>query len=161
VDTQAPNITCPKDIEQTAPQGLAQVIVNFPAPYATDNDQVNTAVTIASNRIASHRIASHRFGVSAVMLFSCLCRASQVANQQCSLNSGSIFKLGTTEVQCSVVDAAGNKATCTFKVTVLGTECPGAKAQSENGIDVCAQPSPTTACGEGERMGRGGGRGGI
>jgi hypothetical protein len=40
VDTQAPNITCPKDIEQTAPKGLAQVIVNFPAPYATDNDQV-------------------------------------------------------------------------------------------------------------------------
>ncbi|MEM7105383.1 MAG: HYR domain-containing protein [Bacteroidota bacterium] len=47
----------------------------------------------------------------------------------CSPASGSIFQLGTTQVTCMAVDAAGNGGACTFNVTVnnaggLSLTCP-------------------------------------
>jgi len=38
----------------------------------------------------------------------------------CSPASGSIFTVGVTTVTCTATDAAGNKATCTFSVTLTG-----------------------------------------
>lgn len=38
----------------------------------------------------------------------------------CAPPSGSAFPLGVTTVTCAAVDAAGNRATCSFKVTVSG-----------------------------------------
>ena len=42
----------------------------------------------------------------------------------CSPTSGSVFALGETTVSCSATDNAGNKATGTFKVTVVDTTAP-------------------------------------
>jgi dipeptidyl aminopeptidase/acylaminoacyl peptidase len=42
----------------------------------------------------------------------------------CSRSSGSIFPIGTTQVNCSATDAAGNEATSSFNVTVRDTTAP-------------------------------------
>ncbi len=42
----------------------------------------------------------------------------------CSPPSGSIFQKGVTTVGCSVTDAAGNSANCSFLVTVTDTQFP-------------------------------------
>jgi HYR domain-containing protein len=42
----------------------------------------------------------------------------------CAPPSGSLFPVGATTVACTVVDAAGNTATCTFTITVKDTEPP-------------------------------------
>ena len=42
----------------------------------------------------------------------------------CSPNSGSTFAVGTTTVNCSATDAAGNKASDKFTVTVIDTTAP-------------------------------------
>lgn len=43
-----------------------------------------------------------------------------VASQSCTPATGSLFPIGTTSVQCSASDAAGNTATASFTVTVKG-----------------------------------------
>jgi hypothetical protein len=43
-----------------------------------------------------------------------------VASFSCSWTSGSVFPVGKTTVSCSATDAAGNPATASFDVTVLG-----------------------------------------
>jgi len=48
----------------------------------------------------------------------------------CSPSSGSLFAVGITNVKCVAIDAAGNKDSCTFTVTVNDTQkptisCPG------------------------------------
>ena len=43
----------------------------------------------------------------------------------CSPASGAAFQKGTTSVVCSVSDASGNSASCSFTVTVNDTEAPG------------------------------------
>jgi hypothetical protein len=45
------------------------------------------------------------------------------ATVSCLPQSGSQFPVGTTEVTCTATDDAGNKATCTFKVTVSKIQC--------------------------------------
>ncbi len=42
----------------------------------------------------------------------------------CSPSSGSIFDVGTTTVTCTVEDASGNTADCTFSVTVTDDQIP-------------------------------------
>ena len=42
----------------------------------------------------------------------------------CTPNSGSMFAIDTTTVNCEATDAAGNKATSSFKVTVKDTTAP-------------------------------------
>lgn len=42
----------------------------------------------------------------------------------CAPPSGSVFTKGMTTVNCTATDAAGNKATCSFTVTVRDTEPP-------------------------------------
>ncbi|HEY3114895.1 MAG TPA: HYR domain-containing protein [Gemmatimonadaceae bacterium] len=45
-----------------------------------------------------------------------------VTSLSCSPSSGSQFPIGVTSVDCSASDAAGNRASASFKVTVLGAE---------------------------------------
>jgi uncharacterized repeat protein (TIGR01451 family) len=40
----------------------------------------------------------------------------------CSPPSGSTFRIGVTTVTCTATDASGNKATCSFTITVLGSQ---------------------------------------
>jgi hypothetical protein len=47
-----------------------------------------------------------------------------VAHQACTPASGSIFPLGVTTVTCTASDAAGNRATASFRVTVTDTTPP-------------------------------------
>lgn len=49
----------------------------------------------------------------------------------CAPASGSVFPKGTTTVNCSVKDAAGNMASCTFTVTVNDTEAPTITCQAD------------------------------
>ncbi len=61
----------------------------------------------------------------------------------CTPPSGSTFNLGTTTVNCTVSDTAGNRATCSFDVTVNDCTrptitCPGNKA-------VCITPGQACA----------------
>ncbi len=45
-------------------------------------------------------------------------------DQAVAVNSGDVFPIGTTQVDCSATDKAGNKATGSFKVTVQDTTAP-------------------------------------
>ncbi len=45
-------------------------------------------------------------------------------NVTCDKNSGDTFPIGTTTVNCSATDAAGNEATASFTVTVRDTTAP-------------------------------------
>ena len=38
----------------------------------------------------------------------------------CSIESGSKFKIGYTEVTCQAIDPSGNRATCVFTVKIEG-----------------------------------------
>ncbi len=49
---------------------------------------------------------------------------SAVTNVTCSPPSGSLFPVGTTTVQCAATDAAGNRASCSFIVTVRDAQPP-------------------------------------
>ena len=41
----------------------------------------------------------------------------------CNEENGSHFEIGETEVICKAVDEAGNLATCSFTVDVIGKRC--------------------------------------
>src|SRR5205823_2814636 len=56
---------------------------------------------------------------------------------ECSPASGSCFVLGTTTVTCTVIDAAGNVASCAFSVTVrttTATQCPKGQGYWKNNV---------------------------
>ncbi|MDM5317031.1 HYR domain-containing protein [Fictibacillus sp. b24] len=67
--------------------------------------------------------------------------------------SGSFFPVGTTPVTCTATDASGNKATCTFTVTVNDTEPPTINCPADftvpNTIGECGAivnyPDPTVS----------------
>ena len=46
--------------------------------------------------------------------------SGQVSTVTCSLESGSQFEIGATEVHCDALDSSGNQATCAFTVQVKG-----------------------------------------
>ncbi|MEK3856866.1 HYR domain-containing protein, partial [Cytobacillus sp. FSL H8-0458] len=50
---------------------------------------------------------------------------------ECTFESGDFFQLGTTTVECTASDSAGNAATCSFKVTVNDTEPPSITCPSD------------------------------
>ena len=49
---------------------------------------------------------------------------STVGTPTCNPASGSVFQKGTTTVNCSVSDSAGNNNSCSFTVTVTDTQAP-------------------------------------
>jgi hypothetical protein len=49
-----------------------------------------------------------------------------------SIASGTLFPVGTTEVNAAAIDAAGNVATCSFKVTVQDRELPSITTLTAN-----------------------------
>ncbi|MEW6125519.1 MAG: HYR domain-containing protein [Acidobacteriota bacterium] len=62
----------------------------------------------------------------------------------CTPPSGSVFAKGTTVVTCSVSDAAGNTANCSFNVTVVDSQkpviaCP-ANITVPNALNTCGAP---------------------
>jgi hypothetical protein len=71
----------------------------------------------------------------------------------CAPPSGSVFPLGETTVNCSAVDAAGNQAQGSFKVTVTDTTAPAlnlpqdivAEATGPNGATVSFTATATDA----------------
>jgi hypothetical protein len=72
----------------------------------------------------------------------------------CSPASGSSFNVGTTTVTCTVSDAAGNPASCSFTVTITDTQnptisCPPDQTALENppgsGSAIVTYPAPTVS----------------
>src|SRR6185295_4467589 len=47
-----------------------------------------------------------------------------VGTPGCSPASGSTFSRGTTTITCTVSDASGNSASCSFNITVNDTQAP-------------------------------------
>jgi hypothetical protein len=71
----------------------------------------------------------------------------------CTPASGSMFATGTTTVNCSVTDASGNPASCSFTVTVIvcTLSCPAnitvSNAANQCGAVVSFAPNATPGCG--------------
>jgi hypothetical protein len=63
-------------------------------------------------------------------------------NPSCSQASDTVFKLGTTTVTCTAIDAAGNKGTSSFTVEVVDTTAPEVQAPANM---VVGNDSPTGA----------------
>ena len=75
---------------------------------------------------------------------------SGVGTPVCSPSSGSTFAIGVTTVTCTVSDASGNPASCSFTVTVRDTQAPTMTACPSNinvtsggGCQVVNYTSPT------------------
>jgi uncharacterized repeat protein (TIGR01451 family) len=101
VDPIAPTITCPANIVKSTDPNQCSAVVNYPAPTVTDNCPCSTG-------------ASPKKGPT-VQTF-CV--------PVCNPPSGSTFQKGTTTVNCSASDAAGNQSSCSFTVTVNDTQPP-------------------------------------
>ncbi|MEK6407428.1 MAG: FG-GAP-like repeat-containing protein [Acidobacteriota bacterium] len=84
-DTQAPEITCPANINRNTDAGLCSAVVSY-AASASDN-----------------------------------CSSASIA---CNPSSGAAFPKGTTTVNCTATDTAGNTAACSFTVTVVDNQAP-------------------------------------
>jgi hypothetical protein len=61
-----------------------------------------------------------------------------VATAKCSPASGSVFPKGVTTVNCSVSDAAGNPASCSFTVTINDTISPSLSCLSNISMNTAA-----------------------
>ena len=80
----------------------------------------------------------------------------EAAPASCNPPSGSTFPVGTTTVQCTRSDPAGNVSSCSFTVTVTGgtpctITCPSNISQASGGcVAAVTYPSPTTtgSCGD-------------
>ena len=53
------------------------------------------------------------------------------ATVSCTPASGSVFPVGSTTVNCTATDAAGNTATCSFNVDVIDNEAPVANCPAD------------------------------
>ena len=47
--------------------------------------------------------------------------SGQISTITCDVESGSLFRIGLTEVMCQASDQAGNLGTCVFTVQIEGT----------------------------------------
>src|SRR5205085_8331814 len=72
-----------------------------------------------------------------------------VGTPSCTPPSGSNFQKGTTTVNCSVTDAAGNSNSCAFTVTVNDTQNPTVNCPANVSIasNVCVSNVYTTPTG--------------
>ena len=86
VDNVPPILACPPTQTVTLPAGQTSATVNYAAPEASDNCQVQSVT--------------------------------------CLPPSGSVFPRGTTTINCSATDAAGNSVLCSFTVAVTDTQAP-------------------------------------
>ena len=72
----------------------------------------------------SNQLKSTTFGKSTAVVFWAEPDASDNSGQRpyvwCSMDSGSQFEIGKTEVFCQARDGVGNRAECTFTVQIKG-----------------------------------------
>jgi hypothetical protein len=87
----------------------------------TVNDTENPSVTCPANIVQSNDPGQCGAAVSYTAPATDNCPGVLVV---CSPPSGSFFPVGTTPVNCTATDAAGNQASCQFTVTVNDTENP-------------------------------------
>lgn len=79
--------------------------ITCPAVNTTTGAQNLTAVNFMANIVTTDNVA-----------------VNGVPN--CTKNSGSLFSLGTTKVNCSISDLKGNWAHCNFSVTLVDNYAP-------------------------------------
>ncbi len=87
----------------------------------TVNDTQNPTITCPADITVSNDAGQCGAMVNFTTTFDDNCPGATLA---CVPASGSLFAVGTTQVTCTVTDAAGNTATCTFDVTVNDTQIP-------------------------------------
>jgi hypothetical protein len=101
IDDQDPTITCPIDATFSVDMGTCESVqATLTQPTVNDNCSVNPVVT--------YRVINPDNSISA----------------QLSNTTGYTFALGTSQVTWTVVDTAGNAATCIQNITVIDDENP-------------------------------------
>ena len=90
-DNEAPAVTCPSDITQTADAGKCEAYVNVPAASLGDN-----------------------------------CSGGTITNNYNSggADASGTYPVGTTIVEYTATDAAGNTSTCSVNITITDNEAP-------------------------------------
>jgi uncharacterized repeat protein (TIGR01451 family) len=107
----------------------ANSVNNIASASTTILDQVAPTITCTSNVTKStdpNQCQAVVTYTAPVVSDNC----SGVGTPSCTPSSGSVFPKGTTTVNCSVMDASNNPASCSFTVTVNDTQnptlsCPG------------------------------------
>jgi probable HAF family extracellular repeat protein len=114
------------------------------APTVSVSNNLNIAATSPAGAVATYAAPTATDGQSGVT----------AAGASCTPASGTTFALGTTTVNCSALDNAGNTGTASFTVTVSDTGAPvltavadiGAAATGPNGAVVTyTNPTATDA----------------
>ncbi len=100
-DSQAPTITCPDHIEETAGAGNCTRQLTVPDPQVADNGKLQSLTwTMTGQTEASSPLTGINY-----------------AGQQ-------VFNPGTTEITYTATDVSGRTSTCYFAVTILDDEAP-------------------------------------
>jgi hypothetical protein len=116
----------------------------------TVNDNQNPTLTCPANQTVN-TVSAPVAGHYPAPMASDNC--SGVGTPTCVPASGSMFAVGTTTVNCSVTDAAGNNGTCSFTVTVIvcTLTCPAnisvPNDPNQCGAVVTFAPNATPGCG--------------
>ncbi len=105
-DTEPPMITCPANVTVSTDPNVCSAVVNYPAPTVTDN-----CPPPSGSVVPKKKKNQPNGGVGGFV-------------PTCTPASGSTFAKGTTTVNCTVSDASGNTAMCSFTVTVNDTQPP-------------------------------------
>lgn len=87
----------------------------------TVRDTIAPVVTVPANKTVE---AASAAGGVATFSATATDAVTTALNVTCSPASGSVFALGTTTVNCSTQDAAGNQGSASFTVTVRDTTAP-------------------------------------
>jgi|GEM_PF-1311810 len=112
--------------------GTAQftvTVVDTTAPALTTSGDIALSTTAASGRVVT-------FSVTALDL------VDGEGAPTCTPASGATFPVGVTRVECSLVDAAGNRADAAFTVTVTLETVPGPDPEPEPEPEPEPQPQP-------------------
>ncbi|MDX1406506.1 MAG: HYR domain-containing protein, partial [Saprospiraceae bacterium] len=140
LDTQAPSVTCPGDINVDTDPGVCEAEVSWTIPVPSDNcavDQMTVAIMFADGSSIGMVVPPGDYGTMTM----------------------ATFPEGVSSVVYTVTDTSGNMDACFFDVTVTDNEdpmltCPGDVTvnTSDGGTGDCAgnytftHPTPTDNC---------------
>ncbi len=121
----------------------------------TVNDTQNPTITCPAN-VTVGNTAGQCSGTATFSLPTASDNCPGIGAVTCTPASGSTFPVGTSTVNCSVMDASGNPASCSFTVTVNDTQNPSitcpANITTGNATGMCGAPvtyttpTPTDNC---------------
>jgi large repetitive protein len=121
------SVTCVPSLSSTLPLGSTEVLCSATSPdgllTATSSFRVDVVdqtppVITPPAQLPVTASATGPFGGIAVFVPTAIDNVDGAVPVTCAPSSGSTFPIGTTEVSCYALDAAGNRATASFDVVV-------------------------------------------